>query len=296
MTHTLEIKAFECVSADLGECPIWDARSQHLWMMDCRKGRIFEIDTCADTCTSWSVPAPAGAFAINEDGKLLVALKEQLVLLERASGGLKTLAKLPESHEHLRFNDGVALDDGGFLVGTMHIHRKEHEPPKGGIFRLDCDGTFSKVGHACGVANGPNLGPFDQRLYIADSACRRIDSFAVSDRFELTDQRLFVDTDTLGSAPDGCCFDSQGGLWSALVRAGSVVRFDHRGDVSHRIDLPVSHPSSLCFGGPDGDDLFVTSIRNSERITADGPLDGKVLQIKGVGFTGLPRPRCRIDL
>jgi sugar lactone lactonase YvrE len=61
-----------------------------------------------------------------------------------------------------------------------------------------------------------------------------------------------------------------------------------------RIDLPVTHPASLCFGGEDMTDIFVTSISDSGRLAASGPLDGCLLRLRGVGFVGAARPRCRI--
>ena len=80
------------------------------------------------------------------------------------------------------------------------------------------------------------------------------------------------------------------------MRAGALARFNEAGQLTHRIDLPVAHPSALCFGGDDLNELYVTSIRDSGRLSADGPLDGAVIKLSGLGFRGLPRHMCGFPL
>ncbi len=87
------------------------------------------------------------------------------------------------------------------------------------------------------------------------------------------------------------------GLGAGLARdyAAPGVRLDERGQPSQSLRLPLSHPSSLCFGGPGLDTLFVTSIADSGRLRADGELDGRVLHVRGLGRRGAVRPQCRIE-
>jgi L-arabinonolactonase len=282
------------VTTQLGECPLWDAQRQALWCVDSRAGQVLKLDPDTGEAIHHSVPAPIGSIALNEDGRLVLALKETLALYDPATGALQEMAQLGESLPHLRFNDGTAMPDGSFLVGTMHVLRGPNEPPKGGIFRLSPQGQLNRLAPGLGVANGPVLSPLTGRLHIADSTARRLYSYAMLPDGSLQDRKEFAHTEDLGSAPDGCCFDRDGGLWTALVHAGALVRFDAQGQVSHRIELPMKHPTALCFGGPDLDRLFVTSIRDSGRLSSDGPLDGAVLALSGTGFRGWLRPLCRI--
>ena len=61
----------------------------------------------------------------------------------------------------------------------------------------------------------------------------------------------------LGS-PDGMTIDEDGGLWVALWGGAAVHRYVE-GRLDRVIVLPVSQPTSCAFGGPDLDQLFVTS-------------------------------------
>lgn len=279
----------------LGECPVW--HGQQLWLLDCRAGLVLALDPQTGGVTRrHEVPAPLGSFAFNHDGALVLALKESVVALNQDSGQLRTLARIECSHPHLRLNDGISLSDGSFVVGTMHVFRPPDEPPLGGLYRLGTDLSWRKIDTGLGITNGPCVNPVTGRLHVADSEARLIYSYAIGPQGALEDKQEFVRTDSLGSGPDGCCFDNEGGLWTALVRVGALARFDLSGQITHHIDLPVAHPSALCFGGPGMGDLFVTSISDSGRLSANGPLDGAVLKLTGLGFAGAARPVCQLRL
>ncbi|SIT38315.1 SGL domain-containing protein [Paraburkholderia ribeironis] len=290
----IEIERITTITAALGECPVWDAANQRLWFVDCRRGRIYRVDPQSGTSAHCDVPAPAGSFALNDDGRLIVALKEEIALVDPESGALRQLARIEASHPNLRLNDGAAMPDGSFVAGTMHVFREAGEAPLGGLYRLAVDATLTKLDSGIGVANGPVMHPANGRFYVADSAAKTVWSYAVERDGSFADRQVFVNTADQESAPDGCCFDAQGGMWTALVHAGAIARFDPQGRMTDRIALPVAHPASLCFGGPDLGDIFVTSITNSGRLRASGALDGAVLRVRGARYRGAPRFMCRI--
>ncbi|OZI71793.1 SMP-30/gluconolactonase/LRE family protein [Bordetella genomosp. 12] len=292
----MQIARIGTVRTALGECPVWDEKQGQLWMADCRAGLILALDPDSGAARQWQLPAPLGSFALNGDDALVVALKASFALLDLHAGSLCELASIGDSHPNLRLNDGAAMPDGSFVAGTMHIYREPQEPPLGGLYRLDRQGGLALLARGLGVVNGPGMDPSGSHLYVCDSSQRKIFRFQVGDDGGLREQEVFVDTQALGSAPDGCCFDAEGGLWTALVHAGAIARFDRQGRLDARIDLPLRHPASLCFGGADLDDIYVTSISDSGRLAADGPLDGALLRVRGSGVRGAARPRCRIRL
>jgi L-arabinonolactonase len=277
----------------LGECPQWH-RGQ-LWLMDCRAGLILALDPGTGAVRNrLHVPAPSGSFAFNADGRIVVALRHAIALLDPATGRLQTLANIGIEHPDLRLNDGTSMADGSFVVGTMYLPREAGEAPLGGLYRLGTDLQLRRIEQGLGIVNGPAVSPLDGRFYVADSAARLIYSYAMTADGTLSDKKVFVHTEPQQSGPDGCCFDNEGGLWTALVRVGAIARFDPQGRLTHRIDLPLAHPTALCFGGEDMATIFVTSISDSGRLSAAGPLDGGVLRLGGSGFCGQPRPLCRL--
>lgn len=293
----MNIQRLGTLKLALGECPVW--HGGRLWLLDCRQGLILAMDPDTGQVTArHEAPAPLGSFAFDgEDGtRIVLSLKEEIAALDLRSGELRTLARIDASHPHLRLNDGTALADGSFVTGTMHVFLEPGEAPLGGLYRLDTGLRLRKLDDGLGIVNGPCVNPLDGRLHVADSAARVIWSYAIAADGTLSDKRLFARTDAHGSGPDGCAFDSDGGLWTALVRAGALARFDMQGRLTQRIDLPLAHPSALCFGGPGLSDLFVTSISDSGRLKASGPLDGAVLKLTGLDARGIARPVCRMPI
>jgi len=291
----MEIKRLGNLKLALGECPVW--HEHQLWLMDCRIGLIYALNPITGALTArYEVPPPVGSFAFNNNGYIVLSLKEEIAAFNLNNGHLRTLARIEVNHPDVRLNDGTSLQDGSFVVGTMHVLRQPDEAPLGGLYRLDTHLQLHKLETGLGITNGPSVNPINQRFHVADTAAKTIYSYAMKSDGTLEDKQIFVQTDAYDSGPDGCCFDGEGGVWTALVRVGALARFDMQGCLTHKIDLPLAHPSAVCFGGPEMADLFVTSISDSGRLSASGPLDGAVLKLTGLGFRGAARPLCHMPL
>ena len=93
--------------------------------------------------------------------------------------------------------------------------------------------------------------------------------------------------------PDGSCMDAEGFVWNCRVVGGAcVVRINPAGEIDRILELPCSWPTSCCFGGPDLDQLFVTSARFTmdEKHFEAAPHEGGLFQAS-VGVQGLPTNR-----
>jgi sugar lactone lactonase YvrE len=63
---------------------------------------------------------------------------------------------------------------------------------------------------------------------------------------------------------DGLAVDEAGALWVALGPSGTVGRFTPAGVLDAELDVPAAFVASLCFGGDDGRDLFVTTAQAAD--------------------------------
>lgn len=73
-----------------------------------------------------------------------------------------------------------------------------------------------------------------------------------------TDRRVVIESPT--GVADGMAVDENGALWVALGPSGSVGRFTPDGRLDREVSMDATFVASLCFGGPDGRDLFATTI------------------------------------
>jgi sugar lactone lactonase YvrE len=189
-------------------------------------------------------------------------------------------------------HDLASAPVGRFVAGSMHMNLRPDEAPLaplGALYRLEPDGQVTQLAGGIVTANGPCFSPDGRSLYLADSPRRVIWRFDYGDG-PPTNRRALIDLASLDTAPDGATVDAEGHLWVALVRSGEIGRFNPAGHLVQRIRMPVRHPTSLNFGGPELDVLFVTSISASHRLADPAPEAGGLFAVTGLGVTGLAEP------
>jgi sugar lactone lactonase YvrE len=164
---------------------------------------------------------------------------------------------------------------------------------EGSLFRVGPDCSSSVVLGGIVVPNGIAFSPDDQTFYFADTRRYAIWAYDFDlESGEIWNRRVFAEFKPDGGRPDGSCIDCEGFLWNAEYAGGRVVRYAPDGRVDRVVPVPMSHPTSCCFGGAQHNLLFVTSA--SYALTADEraaqPLAGALLALD-VGVCGLPEPR-----
>jgi sugar lactone lactonase YvrE len=86
--------------------------------------------------------------------------------------------------------------------------------------------------------------------------------------------------------PDGLTVDEQGGVWVALSNGGAVRRYTPDGVLDEVVEVPARKVTACTFGGPDLDQLFITTSQEDIDPGTD-PLAGSLFRA-AVGVRGLP--------
>jgi sugar lactone lactonase YvrE len=259
----------------LGECPLWEERTQTLWWVDIQAQEIKCFD--GRDLTVRAMPEPVGSIALRADAGLLAAMQTGLYLLDTDQGNsAPTLLAAPHGKpaDH-RFNDGRCDRAGRFWVGTL----KDPEfTPTGVLYRYD--GAFTRHRQGIRVPNSLAWSPDGRVMYFADSPRHKIWAFDYdSDTGRLSHERVFATPHP--GFPDGSCVDADGCLWNAEYGGGRVVRYTPQGRIDRVITLPPEAPTCCCFGGAQLDTLYITTA-NGAGMWALRP-----------GVTGLPEARFR---
>ena len=275
----------------LGESPVWDERGQSLYWIDSLTGLIRSLNSATGILEEFHVPAPIGSMALRDDGGAILALRNGFARYDFESRKLTPDQSIGLDHPDVRLNDGKVDPYGRFVAGTLHGARAEGEEPLGGLYRLDDSGELELLETNLAVTNGPCFSLDGRTFYLADSPRRVIWAYDYDRLGPLRNKRVFIDTSSLDSGPDGATVDAEGYLWSVLVRVGAIARFAPDGTLVRRIDMPIRHPTSVAFGGPDLDILYVTSISRSTNLADDHPDAGGLFAIEGLGVKGVPPQR-----
>ena len=274
----------------LGETPLWCDREQKLWWIDIEKPNLQSYSPSTGRMESHPRDCTfLGSQALTRSGGHLVAEDLSLKTLDTPDGAGDLLVEVERDMDN-RLNDGRVDSMGRLWIGTMdnRLHR-----PNGALYRIDPDGTSNRIMDGVIVSNGIAFSPDGTRMYFTDT--RRHLSFVFTlDREDgtVTERRVFADYSETGDRPDGACVDADGCIWAAFFAGSRVVRFTPDGRIDRTIDLPVTNPTCLCFGGRDLSTLYVTTARKflDERQLEAEPLAGSLLAIHGVG-QGLPENR-----
>ncbi len=289
----MRIEVVVDVKTTLGEGPLWDVEHERLYWLDVFDGRVFRATAAGSEIRCWDVPQKIGAMALRKDGSgAVVALARGFHLLDFKSGDVAFIVDPEPEMLTNRLNDGKVDKQGRFLAGSMDTLE---EGPNGALFRLDPDFSLHKVDEGIVVSNGPCWSPDGATLYFADSSTGDIWAYDYDQATGAASRRrTFVSVDgSRGGAPDGSTIDAEGCLWNALVYDGRIVRYDPSGRIDRVIDMPVKKITSVMFGGPNLDILFVTSMAKPPlpRFPGDGPLRGSLFAIHDLGVKGLPEQR-----
>jgi sugar lactone lactonase YvrE len=249
--------------AELGEGPIWHAPTQRLYWVNIMQGEVHVYDPGTNTDRAISVGQSVGTVVPRRSGGVMLALNHGFASLDLESGAVSLLVD-PEKHLPAnRFNDGKCDPAGRFWAGTMLNGAGESDPPHGSLYSLDANHQVrQRLGHLR-ISNGIVWSLDKRTMYFVDSPDRRVDAFDYDDATgEIGKRRVAVTIAREYGMPDGMTIDAEGMLWVAGWGGGQVSRWHPAtGKFLETIKVPASQSSACAFGGPNLDELYITSAR-----------------------------------
>jgi sugar lactone lactonase YvrE len=273
--------------AELGERPVWDARSASLAWVDIGRGRLHrhrpgEGDEVVLELVDGGKPVAIGAAAHRRGGGYVLAAADGFRLVSAGLAAEAGPLRPPGMTDKVRFNDGVCDPAGRFWAGTVGWRR---EPGAAKLYRLDPDRAITTVLDGVTESNGLGWSPDASTFYYIDSGEERprVRAFefdlATGTLGESRDLVTFPGGDVV---PDGLVVDAEGGVWVAVFGAGEVRRYSPSGELLAAHPAPVTQPTCPAFGGPELADLYVTTacqgMTDSDK--AAQPLAGHVFRFR----------------
>ena len=272
--------------ATWSEGPLWLPDLGLLRWSDIPGDRILELDpvTGRSGVHRTGVEYTNGR-TLDRDGSVIQCSHGRRAV-ERERDGIVTV--LVDRWEGGRFNspnDVVVASDGAIwftdppygIVQPDEGHPGEREYGANYVFRFDqVTGDVRPVVLDVEEPNGLAFSPYERLLYVSDtSAALREDG---SGNHHITVHEVFPDNTVSegrvfavieDGLSDGFRVDEAGRVWSS---AGAAIQvFDPTGELLLTVPVP-ERVGNLCFGGPDGTDLFIaasTSIYHLPTLTRD---------------------------
>ncbi|XP_068619545.1 regucalcin-like [Battus philenor] len=290
-----------------GESPVWDAETQNLYFVDVYAQNVHKLDYNTGKISTKHIGYGQVNVVslISGSKRQLVAVRTGLYLLDwtvEGDSALRLLTVLDDGMPDNQINEGKSDVEGRFWVGTKG-------PQSGDDVTLDKAALYSveQESHThvhthlkpVSISNGIAFALNNSLMYYIDSPKQKIEAFDYdSQRGEISGRRTIIDITAYGydeAIPDGMTIDNKGHLWVALMFGGAVLHIDpDKREVVYGYKLPVSRTTSVCWGGPKMDELFVTTGRNPAS-TKQEPLAGALFTIRATGSKGVPTPMFRFD-
>jgi sugar lactone lactonase YvrE len=277
----------------LGEGPLWNEADQRIWWTDIHACRLLRADPATGAFDVIAVPERVSSFAFLEGDarRILAAFASGLGLFDLHTGAVTWIARPEPAGSGRRFNDGRVDRHGRFWVASMVEDAPVAGAGSAALYCLDAQGGFSRAMGDVDIGNGLCVSPDGRTLYFADSTRQSIHAYDLDAASgALSGRRLFAAV--TDGFPDGAAVDEAGHVWSARWGAGAVVRHAPDGGVAQTLQVPVSQPSCVAFGGPARRLMFVTTAREnlSPARLAEEKLAGALL-IYQSPVAGLPERR-----
>ena len=144
--------------------------------------------------------------------------------------------------------------------GTLYASDPNWGAKTGQLWRIDPDGTTTRLAADMGTTNGVEVSPDGKRLYVNESVQRNVWVFDIQPDGGVANKRLLRQFPDHGF--DGMRCDADGNLYITRYGKGTVAVLSPEGEVLREINVLGARPSNLCFGGPDGRTVYVTEVEH----------------------------------
>ncbi|CAH0587183.1 unnamed protein product [Chrysodeixis includens] len=299
------VEALEISEARLGEAPHWHSEEGALYLLDIESATLIKYEKETRKYVTAKLEEKPHFFLPIEGKKnhFLVTQGRRVVEIEWAADGnppkiLRTITEV--DHEYLKneLNDGKADPLGRLFTGSISEEHTPGSKKTGALYRIDPDGTTTKLASEIYVSNGLCWDLKAKAFYHIDSVSRAIQRFDYDvDTGNISNPRVVFSLadNELKGFPDGMTIDTDGNLWVAVWAGSNVLKIDPRQSLLlETIPIPAPQVTSLTFGGPNLDILYVTTARVDFEGIPDPP-SGSTFAITGLNVRGHPNLKVRLD-
>ena len=252
------------------EGPACDAAGNILVVNFKKQGTIGRVNPDGSAEVYVTLPAGSTGNGIRFDatGNFFVAdyTGHNVLKVNSETRNVSTLAHNDEMNQP---NDLAIAPDG-----TLYASDPAWDAGTGQLWRIDMDGTTTRLAKDMGTTNGIEVSPDGTTLYVNESVQRNIWAF------DLTSEKLLKNKRLIRKFPDhgfdGMRCDVDGNLYISRYGAGTVVKMSPKGTILQTVAVLGARPSNVCFGGPDGCTLYVTQVDGARLVSFRVDRPGRV--------------------
>lgn len=312
-----ELEELINLNSILGENPLWNTNDGCIYWEDIEGKKVHRLNPATGQHVALYDESKldggqkVGGFTFQANGDLLLFRERDFALL-KPNGDVLVVEKSIEEVARCRegglerFNDVIADPLGRVLAGSIGV-----DATKGGLYLVELDGGVTPLWQGTQISNGMGFVPPDwQTFYWTDSTLSTIFRFPFDpatgeiggrpyhEDGRVNEDFVFYRAPKVEGTTDGLTVDKDGNIWSARWDGNAIVKIEPNGEKVEdaTIAIPVRNVTSLCFGGADLDQFYITTARlnhDEQEISLARDVDGSLYRI-AAGTSGPPEFQSRI--
>ncbi|XP_037932227.1 uncharacterized protein LOC119667019 [Teleopsis dalmanni] len=293
--------------AELGEGPHW--RYPNLYYADFATGNLYRHETTTKRTFKCKIKNENRSSIIipyrNTKDLFVVGLNQKVAQVKWDGRSaechiIKVLFKIHPNDEHVWLNDGKCDANGALFIGSAKCGLF----PNQNLYKYKA-GTREIIKRNINISNGFAWNHKRNEMYHVDSAANTITKFKLDHKgnilgspkivFEYNESIETCEVSDL-AVMDGMTIDTEGFLYVAIFGGKKVIKIcTRKWDIVKTFDMPCAAVSSVSFGGPNMDVLYVTSAASLFDIASYPKPCGSVFSFN-VGAKGLSPDECSLAL
>jgi sugar lactone lactonase YvrE len=265
----------------LGEGPLWIAELGCFFWVDIENGNLHRYHLATEQLEIRHFPHRLAVVLEGQNGKLILGLDRRLVRYDWDTRQIEEHCAVEEDLTLNRFNDGKVDPKGRIWIGTLSTLFTEGA---GSLYRIGPNLQLEVHLKNLTISNGMAWTADGQTFYFIDTPTKKIQEFSFdTETGAIEFRRIAVEIPEELGFPDGMCIDREGMLWVAHYGGAGVYRWNpETGELLDKIELPVPHVTSCCFGGENLDLMLITTAQEnmSESDLKKHPKSGDAFLVK----------------
>ena len=278
------------------------------WVSDFYRHAVFTVTEDGSASEVLKVAGQPSGLGWMPDGSMLIVSMRTRELLRWSPGGdgsgsVAVHADLSSLAPSL-LNDMVVDAAGRAYVGNFGFDfNAGEEATTTVLIRVEPDGSAVVAASDLAFPNGTVITPDGSTLIVGESFACRYTAFSIADDGSLTDRRVWAQlapsppigpmTEMLPGlkvAPDGCCLDAEGHIWSADAVGGRAIRIAPDSSIVDEVPGPAGQAVFACMlGGASGRTLLLCAAPDSSEARRSEGRDAVLLTAEvDVPHAGLP--------
>ncbi|XP_037937576.1 putative sugar lactone lactonase YvrE [Teleopsis dalmanni] len=296
----LKITTLENTHAELADGPHW--RHPNLYYADLGTGNLFRRDTTTNQTFKCKINKENRASFIipyrNSNDLFVVGLNKKVAQIKwdgRSSQCciVKVLFQIKSDDAHAFINDGKCAANGALFTGSASCNFTQFDEK---LYKYR-SGFPEIIKKNISYSNGLVWNNRRNELYQVDSKENTIMQYTFDQKNDLLGKPkvVFKFNNTVESCEssdlvvmDGMTTDSKGHLYVAIFGGKKVIKIcSRKWRIMKTYEMPCVAVTSVSFGGPNMDILYVTSAANLFGIRSFPKPCGSVFSVHNIGAKGL---------